>query len=143
MHELFYCSVAARKMDEADILDILNTSRTNNAKNEITGILIYCSFTRQFMQILEGEKQEIFGLLEKIKKDKRHIGLNLIYEGETVERSFGNWSMGFSNFEEIDRSKLEGFSQFLENGFTTELIKEEPSNAAKLFQTFKEVTPTR
>jgi hypothetical protein len=141
MHELFYCSFAVRDMSDADILDLLEVARSFNSENEITGILIYWIKTRQFMQILEGEKEAIFNLLEKIKKDKRHTGINLIYDGEIPDRTFGHWSMGFRNFTEIDRSKLEGFSEYLEKGFTDELIKKDPSTATNLFQIFKEVLP--
>ncbi len=141
MHELFYCSFATREMTDADILDILEVARAFNKDNKITGILVYWVSTRQFMQILEGEKEVIFDLLEKIKKDKRHTGLNLIYDGEISNRSFGKWSMGFRNFESIDKSKLDGFSTILEKGFTNELIRENPSVAVKLFQAFKEILP--
>ncbi len=110
MHELFYCSFAVREMSETDILNILETARKRNAEESITGILIYWARTHQFMQILEGDKKAIFNLLDDIKKDDRHTGLKLIYDGEIPERCFANWSMGFSRFETIDTSKLEGFS---------------------------------
>ena len=141
MHELFYCSFAVREMSDADILDLLGVARSFNSENEITGILIYWIKTRQFMQILEGEKEVIFNLLEKIKRDKRHTGINLIYDGKIPDRTFGNWSMGFRNFSEIDKSKLEGFSEYLEKGFTNELIKKDPSKATNLFQSFKKILP--
>ncbi len=93
------------------------------------------------MQILEGNKEVIFDLLEVIKKDDRHKSLKLIYDGEIPERCFANWTMGFSKFESIDKSKLEGFSNFLEKGFTDELINGHPSTAIGLFQTFKDLLP--
>ena len=93
------------------------------------------------MQILEGSGKAIFDLYEDVKKDDRHKGLKLIYDGETSERCFANWTMGFSNFESIDKSKLEGFSGFLEKGFTDELVDGHPSTAISLFQSFKELLP--
>ena len=141
MHELFYCSFATRNMSDTDLLDILETSRTRNAEDNITGILIYWARTRQFMQILEGSEKAIFDLYEDIKKDDRHKSLKLIYSGETSERCFADWNMGFSKFESIDKSKLEGFSGFLEKGFTDELINGHPSTAISLFQSFKELLP--
>lgn len=141
MHELFYCSFAVREMSDKDILDILEVSRTNNVDTGITGILVYWIKTRQFMQILEGEKEAIFDLLEKIKKDKRHTGVSLVYEGEIPDRTFANWSMAFHNFEAIDKSNLEGFSEYLKKGFTKELLKNKPSTATNLFQFFKKMLP--
>jgi len=93
------------------------------------------------MQILEGSEKAIFDLYEDIKKDDRHKSLKLIYSGETSERCFADWNMGFSKFESIDKSKLEGFSGFLEKGFTDELINGHPSTAISLFQSFKELLP--
>lgn len=141
MHELFYCSFAVRDMSDVDILDILETARKRNAEDDITGILIYWARTRQFMQILEGSKKAIFDLYEDIQKDDRHKSLKLIYEGEIPERCFKNWTMGFTNFDSIDKSKLEGFSAFLDKGFTSELINGHPSMAVQLFQSFKELLP--
>ena len=93
------------------------------------------------MQVLEGSKKAIFDLYEDIKKDDRHKSLKLIYDGEIPERYFTNWTMGFSKFESIDKSKLEGFSGFIEKGFTDELINGHPSTAISLFQSFKELLP--
>ncbi len=128
-------------MSETDILDILEIARKFNSDNGITGILVYWAMTRQFMQILEGEKEAIFNLLDKIKQDSRHTGLNLIYDGEVSGRGFASWSMAFRNFESIDKSQLQGFSNFAEKGFTDELIKKHPSTAINLFQIFKQILP--
>lgn len=141
MHELFYCSMATREMQDADILDLLEVSREKNSRLEVTGLLVYQKRTREFMQILEGEKQVIFDLLETIKADKRHQSLKLIYEGEVPERSFKDWTMGFSDLESVDKSKLEGVSEFLEKGYTHELIQDEPTHATLLMETFKKNLP--
>jgi hypothetical protein len=74
-------------------------------------------------------------LYEVIKKDDRHKSLKLIYSGGVPERCFSNWTMRFSKF------KLEGFSGFLEKGFTDELINRHPSTAINLFLSFKELLP--
>jgi hypothetical protein len=141
VHELFYCSMATREMLDTDILDILRVSREKNARLKVTGLLVYQKRTKEFMQILEGEKQVIFELLDTIRKDKRHDGLHLVYDGKIPERSFKDWSMGFTDLESVDKSKLEGVSEFLEKGYTHELIREQPSNATVLMETFKKSLP--
>jgi hypothetical protein len=141
MHELFYCSMAVREMFDEDILDMLNVAREKNARLEVTGLLVYQKRIREFMQILEGEKQVIFDLLDTIRKDKRHAGLHLVYEGKVLERSFKDWSMGFADLESVDKTKLEGVSEFLEKGYTHELIREQPSYATVLMETFKKSLP--
>ncbi|MZH40936.1 MAG: BLUF domain-containing protein [Nitrospinae bacterium] len=141
MHELFYCSMATREMQDADILDILNVSREKNTRLEVTGLLVYQKRTKEFMQILEGEKQVIFDLLDTIKADDRHQSLYLVYDGEVQERNFKNWTMAFADLDSVDKSKLEGVSEFLEKGFTHELLREKPSYATVLIDTFKKSLP--
>jgi hypothetical protein len=141
VHELFYCSMATKEMQDADILDLLTVSREKNARLDVTGLLVYQKRTKEFMQILEGEKQVIFDLLDTIKSDTRHRSVHLIYDGEVPGRSFKDWSMGFADLESVDKSKLEGISEFLEKGYTHELIREEPSSATTLMETFKNSLP--
>ncbi len=142
MHELFYCSLASRPMSKENIFIILETSRINNEKLGVTGMLLYYDKTKQFMQILEGDTQIILNLFEKICRDDRHSSIKLIYDGEISERSFSNWTMGFTNFSSLDHTKLEGFSYIFENGITDELLDKEPTIAIRLFQYFKSITPS-
>ncbi len=137
MHTLFYCSVANQEMSDADILDILNVSRKNNSQKNITGILVFQKRTREFMQILEGKKEAIFDLFNTIQDDLRHTSAYIVYDKKIEERMFQNWSMAFANLETVDKSKLEGVSEFLEKGFTTELLKENSENTSRLIKTFK------
>ena len=141
MHELFYCSMAVREMFDEDILDMLKVAREKNARLDVTGLLVYQKRIREFMQILEGEKQVIFDLLDTIRKDKRYEGLHLVYDGTVPERNFKDWSMGFAGLESVDKSKLEGVSEYLEKGYTHELIREKPSYATVLMETFKKSLP--
>ena len=141
MHELFYCSMATKEMQDADILDLLTISREKNARLDVTGLLVYQKRTKEFMQILEGEKQVIFDLLDTIKADKRHQLLHVVLDGEVQGRSFKEWSMGFADLESVDKSKLEGVSAFLVKGFIHELIREVPSRAMVLMEVFKKSLP--
>lgn len=128
-------------MSDSDIMDILKVSREKNSAFGVTGILLFYNKTNQFMQILEGEKKVIFDLYNLISRDKRHSGLKLVYDGSVSERSFANWSMAFTNYESLDRSRLEGYSRFYEQGFTDELIKDDHTTAIKIFQSFKTLLP--
>ena len=79
--------------------------------------------------------------------------LNFSYDKELFDfemcRNFDNDILGifkvffteFSNFESISRSRLEGFSEFIEKGFTNGLINVHPSVAINLFQKCKELLP--
>ncbi len=142
MHELFYCSQARTDISKDDILNILEVSRRYNKEQNITGILLYWKKTNQFMQVLEGDKKEIFDLFhDKICKDPRHSSAKLIHDGEIPERGFKNWSMAFKDLDEIDTSKLEGFSEFATADFTDERTRIKPSVAISLIQSFKDSLP--
>lgn len=137
MHSLFYCSVATREIFDQDILDILKVSRKNNMERDITGILVYQKKTREFLQILEGEEETIFNALGIIEDDPRHTSVDLVLEQKINERAFKNWSMAFSDLESLDKSRLEGVSEYLEKGFTSELLKNNPESFSRLVKTFR------
>lgn len=142
MHELFYASEAKKDISKDDILNILEVSRRDNKNLGITGILLYWTETNQFMQVLEGEKQIIFDLFnDKIRKDPRHYSVNLIFDGEIPERGFKDWSMAFKDLDEIDTSKLQGFSEFAKLGFTDERTHIEKSTTIQLIECFREFLP--
>ncbi|SNT06359.1 Sensors of blue-light using FAD [Ekhidna lutea] len=90
MFELVYHSKAQPKVD---ITDILEVSRANNKKYNITGCLIY--FNNKFIQVLEGDEPAVQEIYSKIEKDDRHYDVTLFYLGTIESREFKTWSMGF------------------------------------------------
>jgi len=66
-------------------------------------------------------------LLETIKADERHKRLHVIHDQEIPKIGFKGWSVGFANMESIDKSKLEGISDFLDKKYTHEQAKENPT----------------
>jgi len=114
LHELIYTSFATREMDENDLTDLLEQSREKNARLNITGLLV--SYKREFIQLLEGEKSDIFSLYDTICKDERNQQNQLLWDGEIKERSFTDWSMAFLNIKDIDQTKLKAYSTFLKEG---------------------------
>ena len=107
----------------------------------ITGILLYWEKTNQFLQVLEGEKNIVFNLYDKISKDTRHSLSKIIYQEDIKERGFKDWSMAFKNIDEIDTSSLDGFSNFSTLDFTTERTNIKASIAINLIQSFKSLLP--
>ena len=124
-------------MSDEELVDILNQSRSYNPAHDITGMLLY--HDEAFMQYLEGDKEEVFRLYDKIALDERHTGVTLYFDKPIDERNFAEWSMGFSNLEKVDPKKLEGFTPFLEKGFTSEAAAEQPTMAMRLLLKFKEL----
>jgi hypothetical protein len=68
-----------------------------------------------FIQALEGEEEVITTLFEKIKLDKRHHTVLLLYKEPITRREFPDWTMGFELLTGDSFDKLEGFSQFMQN----------------------------
>ena len=77
MVELIYISRATERFDEEELTKILNSARTNNQKNHITGLLLYDG-RGTFIQALEGPESEIENLFDVIKADTRHTNVNKI-----------------------------------------------------------------
>ena len=104
LYTIVYLSYPHRRMAKEDLNAILHTSRDNNQKLDITGVLVYSSST--FIQVLEGDKGIITDLYDKIKKDKRHHGAFIVFEGPLASRAFSNWSMGFKSMSEEELAEF-------------------------------------
>lgn len=83
----------SKPFDDMD-MDILRASVTFNAAHDITGFLHRSA--RHYYQCLEGPGHHIDELLARIAKDPRHTGFHLLQSGNTDQRRFGSWSMGYS-----------------------------------------------
>jgi hypothetical protein len=70
---------------------ILATSRRNNARDGITGLL-YSDGTR-FLQALEGPDAEVESAFERIKADPRHRAIVALSRRRIDAREFGEWEM--------------------------------------------------
>ena len=88
MIRIFYISKAAPGVNQLDHEQILGTARRNNRSLGITGLLVVKG--DYFAQALEGEKQEVESLYQKIAKDPRHTGLVCLSNQEVEEASFRN-----------------------------------------------------
>jgi hypothetical protein len=72
---------------------ILNVSRINNARDDVTGALMFNNGV--FGQVLEGPSDAVENTFERIQMDDRHSEVTLLEIGSIVERGFSAWSMGF------------------------------------------------
>lgn len=104
MYALVYHSVAAPDLKREDIEKILEQSRSNNRRDNITGCLLF--HNGEFLQILEGEESKVSKLYEKIMDDPRNTHNTVIYDHEICERLYSNWDMAFLDFGDIDISHL-------------------------------------
>ena len=104
LYSLLYVSQATRPMNESELKDLLEEARESNRAQGITGFLLY--FNGSFMQIIEGQRSRILALLERLRRDARHHGLRVVFEGGIQQRAFVGWSMGFRDMEHITHARF-------------------------------------
>ena len=134
---LIYMSSATRQMSQEDLLEILNKAREKNGTLNITGMLLYKH--GKFLQILEGEKQDVEALYDIIKQDPRHYQILTSGNRPIQEREFGDWKMGFVNLDDFKPEEIEGFSDYLNRPIDEELFKNDASLAHRFLRAFRTV----
>lgn len=95
LHFLIYVSRAVESMSEPTLNALLKKPRVFNLSNGITGCLLYQD--GYFMQMLEGKRDVLFALMEKIKCDPRHSDVQIVIEGQAGRRVFMDWSMALGD----------------------------------------------
>ncbi|MCV6612494.1 MAG: BLUF domain-containing protein [Amphritea sp.] len=129
-----YCSVAKDpELSSESLEEILEQSRTNNARQNITGILLFDSGS--FFQVLEGDREQIEALLKRIKFDSRHTQMTLLITEPIEERSFGEWSMGYPKVTKEDLQSISGLNDFFAAGQS--FMQLEQGRAKTLLEAFK------
>lgn len=135
IHQLVYISAAEHDFTEKELQELLAKARQNNGGLEITGMLLF--HEGSFIQALEGKKERVEKLYEKIGQDQRHSETRVIFRGAVEERDFDSWSMGFYRSNQSSSENLNGFHKFLKSGFRRD-AREDESLARKALLQFRE-----
>ena len=135
MISLIYVSSATEKFSHAELLTLLETSRRNNARLNVTGMLLYKD--GNFMQVIEGEEGQIERLHAKISGDPRHNGLLTLLKRPIEQRQFSDWSMGFKDLSDPNLAGKAGYNEFLNTSLVSPEFASNPSYAQRLLLTFK------
>jgi hypothetical protein len=91
---LIYVSVAAQDLKESEVARLLLTARSRNVVAGLTGMLVYQD--RHFLQVLEGPRTAVEAVFNKIAEDPRHTRVSKLVVEPIEVRSFGDWTMGYS-----------------------------------------------
>lgn len=91
LYSLIYLSTVADTVDDAVLEDIRAVAEKRNGRDGITGVLYFNG--RNFVQMLEGPRTVVTGLMDDIAEDLRHYGVAVLMEGETDRRHFPDWHM--------------------------------------------------
>ena len=90
---LVYASKVTEELTQDDIQQILDSARSNNEKEQVTGLL--CFNRKYFLQCLEGSRSSVNKIYHAISNDNRHDKLELLDYREINVREFADWSMGY------------------------------------------------
>lgn len=112
MISLTYLSLARGPLDQEQLRNLLEVSRTRNLAAGVTGMLLYAD--EQFIQTLEGERHQVEATMSRIQKDPRHRDVDITLVEDLDERCFPDWSMGFQVLDADDVADLRGFTDFME-----------------------------
>jgi hypothetical protein len=134
MIQLIYYSSASYPYSKEDLLEILNKSRENNERENITGILLYKDGS--IMQVLEGDAEDVERRYAIISRDPRHKDVILVGEAEISERQFGDWTMGFRDLADSQLESLKGYNQSLNIPLTLKDFSNSMGAARELVQMF-------
>jgi len=135
IYSLVYVSSAVELFTNDELEALLEKSRKNNHARDVTGMLLYKD--GNFMQFLEGPRDNVVALSEKIKVDPRHHGMMVLLQEQKPERQFNEWSMGFKKYKSGEKITIPGYTNFLNLPLTSEEFLMNPSRTLQLLLSFK------
>ncbi len=75
----------------ATVAAVLRTSRRNNARADVTGMLL--TFNGFFLQALEGPDDRVRSTLVRVAADRRHMEVKVLGADFCSGRAFARWAM--------------------------------------------------
>lgn len=135
--QVVYASSATELFEKDDLASLLQHSRENNARRDISGILLYKG--GNFMQVLEGEASTVDALLDVISRDRRHKGVLRLLRRPIETRDFPDWSMAFRDLKDVDLRQHPGYSDFLNTTLTDPSLQGNDSKVIRLIHSFAKI----
>jgi hypothetical protein len=108
---LLYASRAVDTIGTGLIDDILAQSHAHNAEHGITGVLCAYQNGNVFLQALEGARDEVNRLYNRIVRDARHKEVTVLDYTEIGERAFASWRMGRVDLNRVNVSTILRYSE--------------------------------
>lgn len=112
-YAISYVSTANIELQQQGVKDIMNETNIYNKGQEITGILLYNE--RSFFQLIEGEKEIIQPLYDKIIKDSRHKDIIKFLEKPVFRPAFDGYLTDFiTDSNKFDQALLKDYLHYIE-----------------------------
>jgi Sensors of blue-light using FAD len=141
LKQILFFSSANHLFSDDELLELLKIARANNARDGITGMLLYVD--GNFVQLIEGPDDAVDRLYAKIGRDPRHSSLLKALDGPIGERRFADWTLGFHQVSGAQIEGVEGLTDFLQQAHDGDPKKPAGQDAAiRLLDTFKRVVRT-
>ena len=106
---LIYASRAAEALGAEALSAIMKAARAHNANAGITGVLVHSDGI--FLQLLEGGRNAVSRLYNRIAADTRHTDVVLLGYEEIAERRFAGWAMGQVNLSRLNPALVLKYSE--------------------------------
>ncbi len=104
--QLLYTSTAQQALSQSELDAILESAQRNNAKVDVTGFLIFDGTS--FIQLLEGDEQNVQTVYQKIMGDPRHSQVEPLLQDIKPTRSLSNWAMAYTQLDTEGRRQSGG-----------------------------------
>lgn len=135
-HQLIYTSDASPDLGPEGLQSIRESSQRNNARDQITGILLHSG--DQFLQVIEGPRAAVERLHRVIMADTRHEGMRTVLAHDVRERDFGQWAMAVRSLPPEQLAQHQALSQFFSPDFDLGSLRY-GTPATFLLQAFREL----
>src|SRR5205814_3508740 len=109
---LIYASRANEPLSTDALSSMMKSSSDHNAAAGITGVLVHSDGI--FLQLLEGGRNAVNAVYNRITQDKRHHDVVLLSYDEVPERRFAGWAMGQANLSRLTPGILLKYSESAE-----------------------------
>jgi hypothetical protein len=103
---LIYASRSTESFHEHELPDLLQQVRIANAKQQVTGMLLYIGGS--FLQVLEGPPEQVDAVFRKLQTDTRHTQVRLISSEPLAERAFEGWTMMHKTLDPVEAGEFIG-----------------------------------
>ncbi len=139
MLSITYLSSATRLMSSDQLVEMLEAIRPRNAERGLTGLLLYSG--GNIIQTIEGPDDIVASTFADIEADPRHTDVTEAFRLTIEERSFPDWSMGFTYVSQVDTGGLEGFNAFLQSA--TDDVGVSQRQVRAMVRAFKQHNPEK
>ncbi|WP_062845107.1 MULTISPECIES: BLUF domain-containing protein [Psychrobacter] len=95
--------------DSSVFAHIQHHSESFNKENHIAGFL--CNNNESFLQCLEGTKEVVSSLMQRIFKDKNHKDVDVVFSKKISGYSFTDWRMHSINLNDSNWKKFSNHTQ--------------------------------